>query len=85
LEYAGFPYLSGFGRTIPLVDVTNGLKALAGTDPAKTRFLEQEVLDIVPEAQYLTPAEREQVNQALLADDLKLADYDEDTHRPPCQ
>jgi 3',5'-cyclic AMP phosphodiesterase CpdA len=75
-DYAGFPYLSGFGRTMPLADVESRLKVLAATDRERTRFLEAEVLSAAPDVEYLTPGEREQVNRALVPDDLKLADYD---------
>jgi predicted phosphodiesterase len=77
LEHAGFPYLAGFGRTAPLTAIVHALRDLSQADPAKTRYLEQEVLGVAPDAQYLSPAEREDVNRALVADDLKLADYDE--------
>lgn len=76
-EHAGFPYLSGFGRQVPLSAIIAGLKALAAGDAKRTRFLENDLLHAVPEAQYLTPSEREQVNQELIADDLKLADEDD--------
>ena len=76
-EHAGFPYLSGFGSKIPLTEVSRGLIDLAASAPEKTRFLEREVLQAVPEAKYLTPGEREQVAQTLVAGDLKLADSDD--------
>jgi len=76
-DHAGFPYLSGFGRRVPLTEVCSGLLDLAASAPDKTRFLEMEVLQAVPEAKYLTPGEREQVTQTLGAGDLKLADSDD--------
>ena len=76
-EYTGFPYLSGFGCRNTIDEIIGGLKTLSATDPGRTRFLEREVLNAVPEAEYLTPSEREQVNRGLdHADDLKIADYD---------
>jgi 3',5'-cyclic AMP phosphodiesterase CpdA len=76
-ENFGFPYLSGFGRKVPLPDVVFGLRGLAESDVTKTRFLETEVLSAMPDTEYLTPFEREQVNQALVPYDLKLADFDD--------
>jgi hypothetical protein len=76
-ENFGFPYLSGFGRKVPLPDVVSRLKTLADSEAMKTRFLEADVVKSVPDVEYLTPFEREQVNQVLVVDDLKLADYDD--------
>ena len=73
-EHAGFPYLAGFGHTLPLVDFVSALKALAGSDTRRDVFHEPEILSAVPEAKYLTPSERDQVNQALTHDALKLVD-----------
>ena len=76
-DHAGFPYLCGFGRQTPMADIISTLRHLASTDLPKTRFLEPQVLAISPDTEYLTPGERDEVNQALRSDDLKLADYDE--------
>jgi hypothetical protein len=76
-DHAGFPYLTGFGRRIPLPEILTGLKTLGATDPEQTRFLETDVLGMVPEAEYLTPSERDQINQGLSDDDLKLSDLDD--------
>jgi len=48
---AGFPYLSGFGCGIPLAQVITGLKNLAESDTQKTRFLQTEVLNAVPDSE----------------------------------
>jgi hypothetical protein len=76
-EHAGFPYSSGFGRRSPLTDIIRDFEVLAETDAMKNRFLQSEVLGGIPEAEYLTPSEREQVNEALRGHDLKISDYDE--------
>lgn len=76
-DHAGFPYSSGFGRRTPIADIIHDLMQLAATDGAKNRFLEAEVLDTIPDAKYLTPTEREEVNAALREHDLKVSDYDE--------
>jgi len=76
-EHAGFPYLSGFGRRVSLAEVIAGLGALGSSDPSRSRFQEDEVLSAAPDAEYLTPSEREQVNQELRGDDLKLSDQDD--------
>lgn len=75
-DYSGFPYSSGFGRQVPLDTIIAGLATLGAADHTRTRFLEENVLGAVPEAQYLTPTERDVVNESLAAQDLKLADYD---------
>jgi hypothetical protein len=49
LEHAGFPYLTGFGRRIPLTDIIDALKMLAASAAAKDRFLEGDVLQAVPD------------------------------------
>ena len=76
-EHSGFPYVAGFGRKAALPDIVGALRQLGATAPDKTRFLEGEVLSAVQEIEYLTPGERDQVNEALMAGDLKLSDLDD--------
>jgi 3',5'-cyclic AMP phosphodiesterase CpdA len=76
-EFNGFPFLSGFGRRLSLTDIITGFQTLGASETSRSRFSQDEVLKVVPEAPYLTPAEREQVNDSLGTHDLKIADYDD--------
>jgi len=76
-DHGGFPYLSGFGRTTPMPVVVQKLEELAAADAPNTRFLEPNVLEAVPDAKYLTPTERDQLNEELRSRDLKLSDSDD--------
>jgi predicted phosphodiesterase len=73
----GFPYTTGFGRTTPLQEIISRLRTLGTQNAGGTRYPESEVLATAPQVEYLTPGEREQVNQALKAYDLKLSDVDD--------
>lgn len=75
LRYKGFPYLSGFGRTASIGDIVGALQTLAESRDGD-RFSQDQVLAAAPDAEYLTPSEREDVNLALSANGLKLDDYD---------
>jgi predicted phosphodiesterase len=76
-EHAGFPFISGFGRKANLADIIESLRALGESDKNKMRFLQSDLLQAVPEAEYLAPSERSQVNQSLSTHDLKLGDFDD--------
>jgi len=74
---SGFPYTTGFGRRASLPDIISGLKTLGSQNADGTRYRQTDVLAAVPEVEYLTPGEREQVNQVIAGDDLKLSDLDD--------
>jgi hypothetical protein len=77
LQYKGFPFHSGFGRTTPIHAIVNALKVLAESDADQSRFMEPQVLAVAPDAGFLTPSEREEVNRILTEQHLKLGDYDD--------
>lgn len=77
LRYKGFPFQSGFGHTAPIFATINALKTLAESDQEESRFIEPRVLAAAPDAEFLTPSEREEVNRNLAKQNLKLDDYDD--------
>jgi predicted phosphodiesterase len=72
-EYRGFPYLAGFGSSLGTPAIALQLADLANRHPGSNRFLQIEVLAAVPEVSYLTPSQREDLNAALLSNDLKIS------------
>ncbi|KAA6465274.1 metallophosphoesterase [Acidobacteria bacterium AB60] len=77
LRYKGFPYLCGFGRRTPLPEITAALRAIADAHQTKSRFSQDELLGTAPDVEFLTPAEREDINRELKEVGLKLDDYDD--------
>lgn len=77
LRYKGFPFQSGFGHTTPVPTIIDALLSLARSDLEESRFTEPRVLTAAPDAEFLTPTEREDVNRNLSQQHLKLDDYDD--------
>lgn len=76
-DYRGFPFVAGFGSAVSVQTIAEQLLALAGRQLEANRFLEHEIYHTAPEIKYLTPSQREDLNQALIAHDLKISSYND--------
>jgi hypothetical protein len=72
-DYRSFPFLAGFGSSMSVPAIAEQLRTLAEQHLQGNRFLEHEIHTTAPEIKYLTPSQREDLNQALAHHDLKIS------------
>lgn len=77
VTHRGFPHVTGFGAGSSLDDMRRSLLSMAGSDPTRERFVEGDVLKVVAELPYMTPAQFKDLADALLEDSLEFAQYDQ--------